>query len=85
MSRLDKRVDGYVQTGGILQQRMDGLQNTLKSVDKQKEAQTLRITQLQERLYKQFNAMDSLVGQLTQTSDRLVQALANLPGVVSKD
>ncbi|MNG17076.1 hypothetical protein D3C84_1010340 [compost metagenome] len=54
-------------------------------MDKQKEAQTLRITQLQERLYKQFNAMDSLVGQLTQTSDRLVQALANLPGVVSKD
>ncbi|MDH4554446.1 A-type flagellar hook-associated protein 2 [Pseudomonas sp. BN417] len=85
MSRLDKQVDGYVQTGGILQQRMDGLQNTLKSVDKQKEAQELRITQLQERLYKQFNAMDSLVGQLTQTSDRLTQALASLPGVVSKD
>ncbi|MCY1531906.1 hypothetical protein D9M68_671460 [compost metagenome] len=64
---------------------MDGLQSTLKSVDKQKEALELRVTQLQERLYKQFNAMDSLVGQLTQTSDRLVQALANLPGVVSKD
>lgn len=85
MSRLDKQVDGYVQSGGILQQRMDGLQSTLKSVDKQKESLELRITQLQERLYKQFNAMDSLVGQLTQTSDRLTQALASLPGVVSKD
>ncbi|MDT4824416.1 B-type flagellar hook-associated protein 2 [compost metagenome] len=85
MTRLNKGIESYVGTGGILQQRMDGLQSTLKSVDKQKEALELRVTQLQERLYKQFNAMDSLVGQLTQTSDRLVQALANLPGVVSKD
>ncbi|MFC5696472.1 flagellar filament capping protein FliD [Pseudomonas sp. GCM10022186] len=85
MSRLDKRVDSFVQTGGILQQRMDGLQSTLKSVDKQKEALEVRVAQVQERLYKQFNAMDSMVSQLTQTSDRLTQALASLPGVVSKD
>ncbi|MBT8766446.1 flagellar filament capping protein FliD [Metapseudomonas boanensis] len=85
MSRLDKRVDGYAQTGGILQQRMDGLQNTLKSVDKQKEALELRVTQVQQRLLNQFNAMDSLVGRLNQTSDRLTQALASLPGVVQKD
>ncbi|AYC32518.1 A-type flagellar hook-associated protein 2 [Pseudomonas cavernae] len=85
MNRLNNRVDGYIQTGGILQQRMDGLQSTLKSVDKQKEALELRVAQVQQRLFKQFNAMDSLVGSLNQTADRLTQALSSLPGVVPQD
>ncbi|UTW07297.1 flagellar filament capping protein FliD [Pseudomonas benzenivorans] len=85
MSRLDKRIDGYVQTGGVLEQRMDGLQSTLNDIDKQREALTRRVEQLQTRLFSQFNAMDALVGQLNQTSERLAQALGSLPGSVRKD
>ena len=64
---------------------MNSLQSTLKSVDSQKATLELRVAQVQARLFKQFNAMDALVGQLTNTSDRLAQALNNLPGVVKKD
>lgn len=85
MSRMNAKVDGYVKSGGILQQRMDGLQGTLKAVDEQRETLTRRVEQLQTRLYAQYQAMDSLVGQLNQTSERLTQALGSLPGVVKKD
>ncbi|MWV12563.1 flagellar filament capping protein FliD [Pseudomonas sp. R-28-1W-6] len=85
MSRIDKRIDGFVKTGGVLEQRISGLQSTIDDIDKQKENLTLRIEKVQARLYAQFNAMDALVGQLNQTSDRLTQSLASLPGFVKKD
>lgn len=84
MSRVDKRINGYIQTGGVLEQRMKGLTNTLADVDKQKEALTRRVGQMQARLFAQFNAMDVLVGNLNATSNRLTQALGSLPGVVKQ-
>lgn len=85
MSRVDERIDGFIKTGGVLEQRMNGLQSTISDIDKQKENLALRIEKVQARLYAQFNAMDALIGQLNQTSDRLTQSLANLPGFVKKD
>jgi len=82
MSRMDKRIDGFIQTGGVLEQRMRGLQTTISGIDKQRETLNRRVEQLQTRLYAQFNAMDKLVGELRQTGDRLTQALSSLPGVV---
>jgi len=64
---------------------MNSLQATIKDIDKQKESQNLRIAKVQERLLKQFNAMDSLVSQLNSTSDRLTQSLGSLPGFVKKE
>lgn len=85
MTRLDNSIDGFIKTGGVLEQRMNGLQSTISDIDKQKENLNLRIEKVQARLYAQFNAMDALVGQLTQTSDRLTQSLASLPGFVKQD
>jgi flagellar hook-associated protein 2 len=69
----------------VLDQRVSGLQKTVSSIDEQRETLTRRVDQLQARLYSQFNAMDSLVAQLTTTSGWLSSALDNLPGVVRKD
>ncbi|PCC97732.1 hypothetical protein EAO82_16780 [Halopseudomonas pelagia] len=85
MARLNGKVDPYTQTGGILESRTTALQNTLSSVDDQREQLTLRIDKLEARLFSQFNAMDALVGQLSGTSDYLSGALSNLPGVVRQD
>ncbi|WP_372873872.1 flagellar filament capping protein FliD [Pseudomonas sp.] len=85
MSRVDKRIDGFAKTGGVLEQRMSGLQSTLTGIDKQRETLNRRVEQMQARLLSQFNAMDALVGQLNQTSERLAQSLGNLPGVVKQD
>lgn len=85
MSRMQKVVEPYSQSGGILDQRQKGLQSTLTSVDKQREALELRITKVQERLLAQYNAMDQLVGRLQKTSESLASQLASLPGFVKKD
>ncbi|MDH3439954.1 MAG: flagellar hook-associated 2-like protein, partial [Gammaproteobacteria bacterium] len=39
-----------------------------------------RLVSLEARLLRQFNALDSLLGELTQTSTFLNQQLSNLPG-----
>ena len=85
MGRLSTSVEAYVATDGILKQRTDALQVTKLSVDTQREALSTRIESLQTRLYAQYNAMDSLVGQLTRTSESLANQLASLPGFVKKD
>lgn len=83
-SRLNAKLDPYTQSGGILSERQAGLQETLSSVKEQRAQLELRMEKVQTRLYAQYNAMDSLVASLNQTSDRLSQALSNLPGVVKK-
>ena len=85
LARLDSKVNPYTQTGGILETRTKALQNTLSSVDDQREQLTRRIDKLEARLFSQFNAMDMLVGQLSGTANYLSGALENLPGVVRQD
>ncbi|MBV7564452.1 flagellar filament capping protein FliD [Pseudomonas sp. sia0905] len=82
--RLDGQVAAYSQTGGILSQRMQALESTRSDIKKQTEDLTLRVDKMQQRLLKQFYAMDSLVGQLNGTSSQLQSTLSNLPGVVKK-
>lgn len=78
-ARLDAKLKPYTETGGILEQRNKTMTETISKIDKQKEDLDRRITSLQERLYKQFNAMDTLVGQLANTSSSLLASLENLP------
>lgn len=85
MGRLSSFTSGYVATDGVLKQRNDALQVTKQDVDKQRKALNERIESLEKRLYSQYNAMDSLVGQLKRTSESLGGMLANLPGFVKKD
>lgn len=85
MSRLDSVAKPLTETGGVLDSRTKALQTTLRGVDQQREDLARRVTQLEARLFAQFNAMDQLVGQLSQTSQYLEGQLANLPGVVRQD
>jgi flagellar hook-associated protein 2 len=85
MGRLAASVNGYVATGGVLKQRTDTLQGTLTNIDTQRKELELRVEKIQTRLYAQYNAMDSLVGQLKRTSESLTNQLASLPGFVKND
>ncbi|WP_301360338.1 flagellar filament capping protein FliD [Stutzerimonas nitrititolerans] len=84
MSRLNNRVDGFNQTGGILAQRVSGLETTTADIKAQREKLALRIESMTARLYSQFNAMDTMVAQLSNTSSWLETTLSSLPGVVKK-
>lgn len=83
-NRLTEKLKPYTAGGGILEQRTTQLSSTIKGLDKQQEALDLRMTALQTRLYKQYNAMDALVSQLSTTSDSLASQLDSLPGLVKK-
>jgi len=85
MGRLDKSVDAFIKTDGVLDQRIKGLQATLTGIDKQRAALDLRIAKVQERLVAQYTAMDQLVGRLQKTGESLTNQLASLPGFVKKD
>lgn len=85
MARLENKVKPYTESGGVLDNRTKALQNTISSVDDQREALTTRLTKLESRLFAQFNAMDALVSQMSSTSSFLTAQLDSLPGVVKKD
>lgn len=84
MKRLDSRVEGFNQTGGILAQRVTGLETTNADIKAQREKLALRIESMTARLFSQFNAMDTMVAQLSNTSSWLESTLSSLPGVVKK-
>lgn len=78
--RIYDIADSYLQTGGALQTRTEGLNAQIESVGEQRESLNARLSALQTRLLRQFNALDSLLGELNQTSNFLSQQLTNLPG-----
>ncbi len=85
MSRMDNRIAGYTGKEGIIGSRQKSLEATRTDIKQQTEKLTMRATQIEARLFKQFNAMDALVGQLNSTSQQILQSLGNLPGVSRKD
>ena len=82
MMRLNNKIDPYAKDGGIIDTRNNSLQNTLSDIDDQRERLNTQLASLESRLLAQFNAMDTLVANLSSTSTYLQGQLANLPGVV---
>lgn len=78
--RLTDLAEQYLDGDGALETRTEGLNAQIKDIADQRESLNERLALLEKRLYRQFNALDSLLGQLSQTSNFLSQQLANLPG-----
>lgn len=78
--RLFDLVDGFLETGGIIDARTKGLNSSIEDFADQRVALNKRLASLETRLLTQFNALDSLLGQLNSTSNFLNQQLNNLPG-----
>jgi len=79
--RLFDRVESFLADDGLISTRTDGLNRTLEGFGEQRERLNERLDALETRLLRQFNALDSLVAQLTSTSNFLSQQLASLPSV----
>lgn len=79
--RLFDVVDNFLDDDGLLTTRTEGLNKTIEDYADQRESLNDRLAALEVRLLRQFNAMDALVGQLTNTSNFLTQQLASLPTV----
>ncbi len=77
--RLYERADRALADDGALETRTDGLNDGIERIEEQREALSLRLEAVETRLFRQFNALDSLISQLTSTSNFLTQQLASLP------
>ena len=73
-------LDQYLGNSGLFDSRTDSLNASIKDIGSQRAELTNRLTQLQARYTKQFNALDGLLAKLQSTSNYLAQQLGNLPG-----
>lgn len=80
-TRLFNVVDRLLASDGILDARTDGLNSQIEGFNDQREALGERLASLETRLLRQFNALDSLVGRLSATSNFLTEQLASLPKI----
>lgn len=76
---IDSILSSYVNTGGLIQARTDGLSESRSQIDDDIERIENRVALTEQRLRRQYAALDGLVGQLNATSNFLTQQLANLP------
>ncbi len=74
-TRLDALLARYVDDNGLIEARTEGLQARVEDVAKAREALEFRLQKVEERLRRQFSALDGLVAQLRNTSDFLTRQL----------
>jgi len=79
IEKLDKVLAGLLDSTGTISSKTQGLAKTLESINDKREELDRRMADLEERLLKKFNAMDSLVGRFQALGSRLTQQLATLP------
>jgi flagellar hook-associated protein 2 len=78
--RFNEMLEGVVGSAGLISSRTDGINASIKDIQKRGEALQLRLLQVEKRYRAQFSALDVLVASMNQTSNYLTQQLANLPG-----
>ncbi|HKE47035.1 MAG TPA: flagellar filament capping protein FliD [Rhodanobacteraceae bacterium] len=75
---LTPMLEGYLQTGGILDGRTDSLNQANQSLDDQQGALDTRMDALTAMYTAQFTKLDQLLTSLNSTSSFLTQQLANV-------
>jgi flagellar hook-associated protein 2 len=84
-TKLDGYLDSYVGTGSIIDSRDSSLDSNLERLNDQREVFARKMASFEARLFKQYNYMDLIVGQLSTQSSDLQSRLDSLPGLVSQN
>lgn len=71
-------VTNFLASDGALAARTEGLNDDLEKIQDQRDRLELRLQSLEERLFNQFSAADSLIARLNNTGDFVSQQLAAL-------
>ena len=79
-SRLDALAEQYTKFEGTLDTLGAGLRLQIDGITDQRESLARRLASIEARYLQQFNALDTLLGELNQTSSFLTSQLENLPG-----
>lgn len=78
-SRLNTLVSGMIfGSDAILNGRIDGINDAIKGIDRQRIAQNTRLEAIERRFNAQFSALDTMISRMTKTSEFLTQQLEAL-------
>lgn len=83
-AQLAALMDGYLSIGDGIDDRIEGLNSSLKTNARRQEAFEARMANVEQRLRTQFTALDAMISRMNSTSSYLQQQLASLPGSSSK-
>jgi len=77
-TRMDNFVYGYSRFDGIVQGRLDGLDNRISDINEQRVTLDQRVAKIEQRYRAQFQLLDQMMSQLNNTSSYLAAQLGNL-------
>ncbi|KTD41554.1 flagellar filament capping protein FliD [Legionella parisiensis] len=83
-SLIDGYLDSLIGEDGEIEERIDRLNTQAQQLDEVQERINERSITLEQRYYKQWNAVDLLISQMQNTSNTLTQILSNLPKFKTK-
>ncbi|GAB3438296.1 flagellar filament capping protein FliD [Massilia solisilvae] len=76
--QLGAMVDNYVGTNGMIKSQTDGINVSIKLLDKQQAALQDRLTMTEKRLRAQYNALDQALSSMGLTQNYLTQQLTQI-------
>ena len=77
-TRFDTLLDNLVLSGGTIDRVIDGANARVKSIDKQQASLEMRLEGIEARYLSQFATLDTLMAEMTTTSNFLTTQLAGL-------
>mgnify|MGYP001167231459 FL=1 len=82
-ARFQAQLDAMVESDGLIDSRLDGLNASTKSLQTQQEQLSKRLEQIEARYRAQFSALDTLLAQMNSTASYLTQQLEALKNLRS--
>jgi flagellar hook-associated protein 2 len=77
-AKIDAAMTAAIGDSGTIKARTDGINETIKNIDKRIEAMNVRLEAVEARYRAQFTALDTTLSSLNSTSSYLTQQLATL-------
>lgn len=81
--RFNTILDGILSSSGLLANRTDGINQSIKSISKQRDALNLRLTKIEGQYRAQFVALDRTLSSMQGTSSYLGQQLDYLKSIAT--
>lgn len=83
-SSFDTLLDTFTSSTGAIKDRTNSIEEQMTEITADEAEFNRRMESLEARYRSQFNALDSLLAEITATQDYLTTALDQLPGFVQK-
>jgi flagellar hook-associated protein 2 len=84
-SRLDTMLEGFVESDGLIDSIVAGAKSNVSAIERSRDLLELRLEGVERRYRNQFTALDTLMAQMTTTSDYLGRQLDALDNLMSRD